>query len=178
MNCLLLPTARALALMLLPVLVACTPEVDDDLRAWTEQRRRMAPEPAGDMRSPPVAASFMYDAAGRRDPFDAASLTTELSATELALRPDAGRPRDVLEAFSLDSLQMVGVLIRAGHAIGVVQAERELHQVRVGDHLGQDYGEVTAITEDGIAIAERVQDSQGQWQRRRVLLAMRRGSSK
>ncbi len=172
---------RALAVLMLSTLLACTPEVDDDLRTWVEQIRSMAAEPAGDMRPPLPAASIVYDAAGRRDPFDASSLSTELSAAALALRPDAGRPRDVLEAFALDRLQTVGVLVRAGragHAIAVVQAERELHQVRVGDHLGQDYGEVTAITEEGIAITERVQDSQGQWQRRQVLLALRRDGSK
>ena len=97
---------------------------------------------------------------------------------DLVLRPDAGRPREVLEAFQLDSLQMIGSLRRAGKVVAVVQAERQLHQVRIGDHLGQDYGEVTAIGEDSMAIAERVQDSTGKWQLREVQLALRRSGAK
>ena len=167
-----------LMLALLLSAAACTPEVGDDLRAWADRARTTAPGPASDARAVPVPTTFAYEAAGRRDPFDASELSTELSDPDLVLRPDAGRSRDVLEAFQLDSLQMVGSLRRAGKAVAVVQAEQQLHQVRVGDHLGQDYGEVTAISEDAIAIAERVQDSQGKWQLRETQLVLRRGGSK
>lgn len=167
-----------LMLALLLSAAACTPEVGDDLRAWADRVRTTAPGPASDARAVPVPTAFAYEAAGRRDPFDASKLSTELSDPDLVLRPDAGRSRDVLEAFQLDSLQMVGSLRRAGKAVAVVQADHQLHQVRVGDHLGQDYGEVTAISEDAIAIAERVQDSQGKWQLRETQLVLRRGGSK
>lgn len=159
-------------------LAACTPEVGDDLRDWAARVRNEAPEPVADAATVPVSPVYAYDSSGRRDPFDASKLGTELSDPDLALRPDAGRPRDLLEAFQLDSLTMVGSLHRAGKAVAVVQAEQQLHQVRVGDHLGQDYGEVTSISEDAIAIAERVQDSQGKWQLRETQLSLRRGKSK
>ncbi|MEO0317782.1 MAG: hypothetical protein RL404_1459 [Pseudomonadota bacterium] len=164
--------------VVLLAIAGCAPEVGDDLRSWAARVRNEAPEPAGDARAAPVPAIFVYDSAGLRDPFDASKLTTELSGPDLALRPDAGRARDVLEGFQLDSLQMVGSLRRAGKAVAVVQAERQLHQVRVGDHLGQDYGEVTAISDDDIVIAERVQDSAGKWQVREARLALRRGGAK
>ncbi len=169
---------RVLALVLLLSLAACTPEVGDDLRAWAARVRTEATGPGNDVRTVPIPTAFAYEAAGRRDPFDASKLSTELSDPDLVLRPDAGRSREVLEAFQLDSLQMVGSLRRGKKAVAVVQAERQLHQVRVGDHLGQDYGEVTAISEDAIAIAERVQDSQGKWQIRETQLELRRGGSK
>lgn len=173
------PIARRWLYVVLPLSVTgCMPEVGDDLRSWAAQVRSEAPEPAGDTRVMPVQSSFAYEIAGRRDPFDASSLSTELSEPDLVLRPDAGRPREVLEAFQLDSLQMIGSLRRAGKVVAVVQAERQLHQVRIGDHLGQDYGEVTAIGEDSIAIAERVQDSTGKWQLREVQLALRRSGAK
>lgn len=164
--------------VLLLALAACTPEVGDDLRDWAARVRAEAPEPAIDALPAAAPPAFAYDSSGRRDPFDASKLATELSDPDLALRPDAGRPRDVLEAFQLDSLQMVGSLRRAGKSVAVVQAERQLHQVSVGDHLGQDYGQVTAISEDRIAIAERVQDSQGKWQVRESQLTLRRGGGK
>ncbi len=163
---------------LLLAVAGCTPEVGDDLRGWAARVRNEAPEPAGDARLVAGSTTFAYDSAGRRDPFDASKLATELSDPDLVLRPDAGRPREVLEGYQLDSLQMVGSLRRAGKAVAVVQAERQLHQVRVGDHLGQDYGEVTAISDDDIAIVERVQDSAGKWQVREARLALRRGGAK
>lgn len=169
---------RLLALVLLLSAAACAPEVGDDLRAWAARVRSEAPGPGNEVRVVPVPTAFAYEAAGRRDPFDASKLSTELSDPDLVLRPDAGRAREVLEAFQLDSLQMVGSLRRGKKAVAIVQAERQLHQVRVGDHLGQDYGEVTAISEDAIAIAERVQDNQGKWQMRETQLALRRGGAK
>lgn len=154
----------------------CAPEVGDDLRAWAATVRSEAPEPASDAPAPTAPVVFAYDATGRRDPFDASRLAIELSAADIALRPDAGRPRDALEAYPLDTLQMVGSLRRVGKAVALVQADHLLHQVRVGDHLGQDFGQVTAISERAIAIAERVQDGSGKWQLRQVQLAMREAS--
>lgn len=164
--------------VVLLAVAGCAPDVGDDLRSWAARVRDEAPAPADDERAAPVPNAFVYDSAGRRDPFDASKLSTELSDLDLVLRPDAGRPREVLEGFPLDSLQMVGSLRRAGKAVAVVQAERQLHQVRIGDHLGQDYGEVTAISDDDVAIVERVQDSAGKWQVREARLGLRRGSTK
>lgn len=159
-------------------LAACAPEVGDDLRGWAARVRTEAPEPSTDARTVPAPVTFTYEVAGRRDPFDATNLATELSDPELALRPDAGRPREVLEGFQLDSLQMVGSLRRAGKAVAVVQAESQLHQVRVGDHIGPDDGEVTAISDNAIAIIERVQDANGKWQLREGRLELRRSGTK
>ncbi len=156
----------------------CTPEVGDDLRAWAAAVRREAHEPARDAPAPATPARFAYDPAGRRDPFDVSGLSVELAEADRVLRPDAGRPREALEAYPLESLQMVGSLRRDGKSVALVQAEQLLHQVRVGDHLGQDDGEVTAISEQAIAIVERVQDGSGRWQRRQVQLAIRPAGGK
>ncbi len=178
MQCLVHWVSRRLLLVLLLSAAACTPDVGDDLRGWAATVRSQAPGLGNDVRTVPIPTTFAYEAAGRRDPFDASKLSTELSDPDLVLRPDAGRAREVLEAFQLDSLQMVGSLRRGNKAVAVVQAERQLHQVRVGDHLGQDFGEVTAISEEAIAIAERIQDSQGKWQVRETQLALRKGGAK
>jgi Tfp pilus assembly protein PilP len=177
------PAMRATSLnlllaALLPTLASCTPEVDDDLRGWAARARSAAPEPAGDASAVPAAQAFVYDHAGRRDPFDASALSGGLTDPDPRSRSEASRPRELLEGFQLDSLQMVGTLRRADKAVAVVQAEQGLHQVRVGDHLGQDHGEVTAISESAIAITERVQDSNGIWQSRETRLELRRGNSK
>lgn len=167
-----------LCALLLQALVACTPEVDDDLRGWAARARNQAPEPAGDSAAMPNAESFAYESAGRRDPFDASALSVGLSDPDPRRSSAATRPRELLEGLQLDSLQMVGSLRRADKVVAVVQAEQVLHQVHVGDHLGPDHGEVTAITESAIAITERVQDSNGLWQSRETRLELRRGGVK
>ncbi len=166
---------HSLALMVcvsLP-LAACTPEVGDDLRIWADGVRRSAPEPASDAPAGNQPSVIAYDPAARRDPFDTARIHQGLSVADAAERPDAGRQREVLEAYPLDSLQMVGSLRRAGRAVALVQAEQRLYQVKVGDHIGQDFGQVTAIREQAIDITERIQDGTGQWQRRQVQLGLR-----
>ncbi len=159
--------------LLVAALAACTPEVGDDLRSWAEGVRRAAPAPDGEVPIVSKPSVVGYDPTARHDPFDAARLHQGLPLADATERPDAGREREALEAYPLDSLQMVGSLRRAGRAVALVQAEQRLYQVTVGDHIGQDFGQVTAIRDQGIDITERVQDGNGQWQRRQAQLGLR-----
>jgi type IV pilus assembly protein PilP len=47
-----------------------------------------------------------------------------------------------------------------------------LYQVRVGDHIGQNYGEITAISETEITLKETVQDAAGEWIERPATLQL------
>ena len=68
-----------------------------------------------------------------------------------AIRPDASRPSEYLEQFSLDTLGMVGTLKLQGRTYGLVQTKDGLvHRVMPGNHLGQSDGRITAIEEGKI----------------------------
>lgn len=61
---------------------------------------------------------------------------------------------------------MVGVIIKQGQSHAIIAADKTLHQVRVGNYLGQNYGQITAISETEIALKELVEDQSGEWAER------------
>jgi type IV pilus assembly protein PilP len=147
---------------LLSTLAACGPDTRE-LQAYIDE---VMARPGGRIEPLPEiqpAPSFVYHANERRSPF--MPDTPEQAATRSAggiQRPDPNRPREYLEQFSLDTLEMVGTLSgRNGH-FGLVQtADGLVHRVTVGNHLGQNYGRVTAITESEIELVEIIPDGLG-----------------
>ncbi len=163
-------TLPALAALLL---AGCGAPGDDDLQAWMDGvRRRQHAAPVAAVAAP-VAVAFSYDARDRPDPFDPARLSPAGDPTPTAgVAPDLQRAREPLEAYALDSLRLVGSLRRGREAVALVEADRLIHQLRLGSHLGQDFGKVVAIGENSVDIDERVRDSSGGWARRRTQLIL------
>lgn len=80
--------------------------------------------------------------------------------------PDAGRPREYLESFPLDTISMVGTLTRQKQIWALVtDGDGLIHQVQIGDFMGPNSGEVVEITEDTIHLVELVKQQSG-WQQR------------
>ncbi len=153
----LLPVTAAL------LLSACGDQ-QEDLRNWmAEASKDLKPN----LRPlPPIQqiVPVSYEGAGLVDPFRAAKLEPDKKS---GMAPDANRRREPLEAYPLESLKMVGVLMRRGQAHAIVAADKTLHQVRVGNYLGQNYGHITAISETEITLKELVEDiAGGEWTER------------
>ena len=154
----------------------CGSTEDETLQAWMAKVRSEAvPGPVREP-GPLVVHPVAYDPENHPDPFDAGKITS-LSAASSAtgLQPDLQRPPEPLESFPLDSLRMVGSLLRKGQAVALVQADKMIYQVRNGHHLGQDQGKVISISETAIDIEEIVQESAGTWTTRKVQLTMQGG---
>ena len=79
------------------------------------------------------------------------------------ITPELNRRKEPLEAFPLDAMTMVGSLDRGGKRVALLRVDKLLYQVRVGEHLGQNYGRVTKITEGDVVLREIVQDAAGEW---------------
>jgi type IV pilus assembly protein PilP len=76
--------------------------------------------------------------------------------------PDRNRPREHLENFPLDTLRMVGTLADRRASFGLVQSNDGLvHRVKVGDHMGQNYGRIVAISDSEIQLVEVISDGLG-----------------
>ncbi|MDW8468962.1 MAG: pilus assembly protein PilP [Burkholderiales bacterium] len=88
------------------------------------------------------------------------------------LAPDMNRPREPLEAFPLDSLQMVGTVRLANEIYALVRAGTTLYRVKKGNYMGQNFGLITAIDEGEIRLKEVVQDSSGDWVERPATLQL------
>jgi type IV pilus assembly protein PilP len=73
------------------------------------------------------------------------------------------RPPEPLEAFPLESIQMLGTITQEKETFALVKAGPNLYRVRKGNYLGQNFGVITAIDEAQINLKELVQDSTGDW---------------
>lgn len=94
------------------------------------------------------------------------------------LQPDLNRPKEPLEAFPLETLKMVGTLQQNKRTYALVVADAGLYKVGVGNYLGQNYGLVTRIADDGVALRELVQDAAGDWTERDSTLVLQEADTK
>jgi len=135
----------------------------DDLRAYIDEVKA---RPGGRIEPLPQirpAPTFTYEAGDRRSPFMPDTPQRRVRNNPDAVEgPDPNRPREFLEQFPLDTLRMVGTLNVRGTTFGLVQgADGLIHRVTVGNHMGQNYGRITAISPSEIQLVEIVADGLG-----------------
>jgi type IV pilus assembly protein PilP len=153
------------------LVAGCGGESHQDLRAWMNEqgkgvRGKLDPLPQIKPYEP-----FAYNAFDLPDPFRPRTIEPAKGGGKLA--PDLSRAREPLEAYPLESLNMVGTLERGKAVYALVRTpERDLYQVRRGSHLGQNFGVVTDVTDAEIRLKELVQDSAGDWSERSVTLQL------
>jgi len=124
-----------------------------------------------------VYKAFAYSAAALRSPFER-PVEVELTALPQKrsdVKPDFNRPKEVLEQFGLDSLAMVGTLMRPGSTLYalVEDPDKGLHRVTAGNYLGRNFGKITAISPSKIDVMEIVSDGQDGWIERPRSLVLR-----
>lgn len=116
-----------------------------------------------------------YTAEGEVDPFRPERINVaQAGATGAAggIRPNLDRPKEPLEAFPLESIQMVGTLYQKKEYSALVKAGSTLYRVRKGNYMGQNFGVITTIDENQISLKELVQDSGGDWAERASALQL------
>lgn len=151
-------------------LTGCSAGQEEDIRDWmAEQAKGMkgAVKPLPEVRPFPIVEYL----GGDQSPFSAQRIEPETRAAGGG-SPDLSRAREPLEAFPLETLQLVGMLEQGRKIHALVRAGQGLHQVRVGNYLGQNHGLVTAISETGVTIRELVEDLHGDWVERSSVLLL------
>lgn len=164
-------------------MVGCDATRDSDLQAWIAAEKAQAHPHITPLSEPKPFVPQDYTQSGAIDPFSADKLTQALRrdtaqvvANTSLITPELGRRKDPLEAFPLDTMTMVGSMTKAGRPVALISSGALLFQVRVGEHIGQDYGRVTAITETEVKLREIVQDATGDWTERMTSLMLREGT--
>lgn len=107
-----------------------------------------------------------YTSEGQIDPFRPERIEVAKSGGPPALKgraPDTSRPKEPLEAFPLDSIQMLGSITQSEETFALVKAGANLYRVKKGNYMGQNFGVITAIDDSQIALKEIVQDGAGEW---------------
>lgn len=162
--------AAALAVVLM--LGGCTKGMSD-LRTWVSQEKA---KPGAAIKPLPVIKTFetfKYTAQDKRDPFSASTAELDNEVASNGPRPDADRAKQPLELFALDSLKMVGTVgTGAGMEVLVKDPGGVIHRVQVNQYMGQNYGHVTAISEDHIDLVELVSNGNGGWMERPATIAL------
>jgi len=174
-------TAGWLALSM--VVSGCVGDGQDELREWMANLRATTKPRAMQITEPKQFVPSDYVAATGVDPFNAQKLTQALrressqsSANASLIAPEMARRKEPLEAYPLDAIKMVGSLNKEGLPTALISVDKLLYQVRVGNHLGQNYGKIMAITETTIELREIVQDPSGDWVERMAKLELQEGS--
>ncbi|MEF8706510.1 MAG: pilus assembly protein PilP, partial [Candidatus Accumulibacter sp. UW27] len=93
-------------------------------------------------------------------------------------RPDLDRPKEPLELYPLESLKYVGVMTRKTQSYAIIQAESTLHQIKIGNYMGQNFGVVVDISEAEVTLRELIQDSAGDWVERTSTLMLQEKGAK
>lgn len=154
-------------------LVACAGEEHQDLKQWMKEatkdfKGRVPPLP--EIKPFPVIA---YETADLVDPFRPSRIEPEKKpGTGGGLQPDLNRRKEALEAYPLESLKMVGTLMKGKMAHALIQADKNVHRVKIGNYMGQNFGIVTNVTETEITLRELVPDSQGEYSERTSTLQL------
>jgi type IV pilus assembly protein PilP len=153
------------ALVSLGLLAGCSAD-HDELRSWMDQQRREAKPNVPPLQPPKRFDPQPYTAAQAVEPFSTQKLSVALKQEarqpNSILAAELNRRKEPLEAYPLDSMSMVGSVNREGRPFALLRVDNLLYQVKVGDHLGQNYGLITKIAETEIVLRELVMDAGGE----------------
>ncbi len=148
------------------LLSACGSE-QEELSQWMEQQKREV-KPSVEPLSPPKKfVPESYAMLSSVEPFSVQKLTValrqEVKQPNSLLAAEMNRRKEPLEAYPLDSMSMVGSVVRGGRSYALLRVDNLLYQVKTGDYLGQNYGKITKISENDVSLREIVQDASGEW---------------
>ena len=158
--------AGAAVMTLLLCLQACSNE-QDELQQWMEQQKREVKPSVEPLSAPKKFIPQAYAALNGVEPFSTQKLTVALKQEarqpNSLLAAEINRRKEPLEAYPIDSMSMVGSVVRAGRPYALLRVDNLLYQVKPGDYVGQNYGKIMKISETDVAFREIVQDAAGEW---------------
>ena len=163
MNRLICITAGAL---MLSALGACTAD-NDTLIQWMEQQHKEIKPNIAPIFPPKKFDPQAYLGVTGVEPFGTQKLVpvggSASGQSSTLLAAAKSHATQELESYPLDSMTMVGSLQQGGKAHALLMVDSRLHDVKIGDWIGQNYGQITAITDSQITLRETVQDPTGEW---------------
>ena len=156
----------------------------EDLRTWMREERAKVRPRVEPISEPKRFEPQRYTEGEAVEPFNNVKLTQALrrdgaqQGQSDLLASELNRRKEPLEAHPLDTMALVGSLDRNGQRVGLVRVDKLLYQVRVGNHLGQNYGRITRIDETELDLREIVQDAAGEWIERPATLKLQEKATK
>lgn len=165
------------------LLAACGSSGQEELQAWMADQRAQTKPKVQPIPEPKKFTPQAYTQEAATDPFSNVKLTQALkresaqSTSNAALvAPELARRKEPLESYPLDSMTMVGSLVKQGTPVALLKVDNLLYQVRPGNYLGQNYGKIMKVEETGVVLREIVQDAAGEWIERPATLQLQERS--
>lgn len=153
------------SLVLLLMLSACGDASVNEVRQWMETTKAEVRPQVQPLSEPKKFIPFGYVNKSEIDPFNPNKLLGAIAKLKDSTKKgpviDETRVREYLEGYPLDTLKMVGFLEKKGVFVALIQVEKSVYQVKVGNYVGQNHGKITKITESEVDISEIVQDATG-----------------
>lgn len=148
-----------------------------DLEEYTLEVKSRTSKNIEPIPQPKPYEPFGYEPGDRRDPFlpilQSREAALAASGGAGTIRPDLNRPKEPLEEFPLDALRMVGTITMQQRAFALIRApDAVVHRVSVGDHLGQNFGKITGISETEVVLMEIIPDGLGGYLQRPASVAL------
>jgi type IV pilus assembly protein PilP len=147
-----------------------------EVKQWMAEVKNQTPVKVEKLSPPKTFTPFTYAAKDEPDPYSPAKLSAALAKLQAAssspIKPDLERRREPLESYPLDSVKMVGTLQKPGMSYAVLQVDKAVFQIKVGNYIGQNFGIVTRIGEAEVELKEVVRDAAGEWTERKAKLEL------
>lgn len=173
-----------LALAACGALAACASSEQEEIQQWMQEQRATIKPQVQPIPEPKRFTPQAYTQETTVEPFSQQKLLVALkrdsqqagTASAALLQPELVRRKEPLEAYPLDTVSMVGSLLKDGRPVALVKVDNLLYQVKPGNYLGQNYGRITKVTETEIVLRELVQDAAGEWIERNSTLQLQEKS--
>lgn len=167
---------HAAALGALIALSGCGDGGVQEVKAWMEDVRRQTPVSVQKIPEPKTFTPFAYGGKDEVDPFSPVKLSAALAKMQTSanstIKPNFERRKEPLENYPLDTIRMVGTLEKPGASYALLQVDKSVFQVKVGNYIGQNFGMITKITENEVELKEIVRDPAGEWVERKAKLEL------
>ena len=164
-------------------LSACGPSGQGELQAWMAEQRTQTKPQVQPIPEPKKFVPQPYTQEAATDPFSNQKLTQALkreSSTGTSnaglVAPELARRKEPLESYPLDTMAMVGSLVKEGKPVALLKVDNLLYQVHPGNYLGQNFGKITKVGETEVVLREIVQDAAGEWVERTATLHLQERS--
>lgn len=145
------------------MIVGCSSGPEESVKTFVSNTKKQTPEPIIPLPQLSSIEGILYEASHLRSPFEPAivSLLDKPAFVE--------QPKSLLEYYPLDSLRMVGTLVRKNKMSALIRDKSGwIHRVDENDRIGQHSGKIVTITESAIEVVEWVVDNEGKWIERSV----------
>lgn len=168
--------ANAVAIAAMAALAGCGDGGVQEVKQWMEDVQKQTPVSVRKLPEPKKFTPFVYAGKDEVDPYNSAKLTVVLAKLQAnsssSLKPDLERRKEPLENYPLDSVKMVGTLEKPGLSYALLQVDKAVFQVKVGNYVGQNFGMITKITDTEVELKEIVRDASGDWIERKAKLEL------